>query len=234
MTHRSEAPNSAPLIGAQNGSDFAAVTAEIFTAQMRRDRARLQSAQVQIQAFSIQSRWSQLRLLRHVVQKALRAGQRLPAPVQAVLRHLLTIARSAPPTVVIPSLPTEELLQRGQVLVIDDHWPQPNRDAGSVEIVNLVRSLDLLGFDVVLAAAREHESPSLAREALIRDGIRCLTITDAPSVEAFLAGKNDALVLCVLCRVYCGGRFLEQALVDARQARIVFNSIDLAFYKCFT
>jgi glycosyltransferase involved in cell wall biosynthesis len=231
MTYQPTAPDPASLMLARNGGDLAAVTAEIFTAQMRRDQARLQSAQAEIRALSAQSQWAQSHLLRRVVQKARRAGQLLPAPVRAVLRHLLTMTRSAPPAVALPSHSTKGRVQRGRVLVIDDHWPQPNRDSGSVDIVNLVRSLDQLGFDVLLAAAREHEIPPLAREALIHDGIRCLTTTDAPSVEAFLAGQDNSLVLCVLCRVYCGGRFLEQALADARQARIVFNSIDLAFLR---
>ncbi|MFH5926986.1 glycosyltransferase [Roseomonas xinghualingensis] len=100
-----------------------------------------------------------------------------------------------------------------------------------MDIVNLVRCLEELGFDVLLAAAREHETHSTAKDGLARLSIRCLTPADARSVEAFLAENGGSLDLCILCRVYCGGRFLEQALRDAPQARIIFNSIDLAFLR---
>jgi hypothetical protein len=119
-------------------------------------------------------------------------------------------------------------LSRGRALVIDDHWPQPDRDSGSIDIVNLLRALDALGFDVIFAAAQEHDIPSPAREALLRSGLRCLLPSDAPSVDDFLVRQGHSLDLCVLCRVYCGGRFLETVRRHALTARVLFNTIDLA------
>ena len=138
-----------------------------------------------------------------------------------------------PPALRPESAPSAETaaVVRGSVLVIDDHWPQPTRDSGSLDIVNLVQSLKLLGFEVTLAAAREHKADSPAREFLVRSGIRCLTTSEAPSVEDFLFAQGSTLDLCILCRVYCGGRFLEQVLSDAPQARIIFNSVDLAYVR---
>jgi glycosyltransferase involved in cell wall biosynthesis len=116
-------------------------------------------------------------------------------------------------------------------LVIDDHWPQPDRDSGSIDIVNLVHALDALGFDVILAAARQHDNPSPERDALMRRRLRCLLPSDAASVDEFLVQQGHSLDLCVLCRVYCGGRFLEAVRRHARAARVIFNTIDLAFLR---
>ncbi|WP_338665117.1 glycosyltransferase family 4 protein [Pararoseomonas sp. SCSIO 73927] len=207
------------------------VTAAALTSQMRRDRKRLKDVQAELEVLRGQVLRMQSHPARLALMRARRIRQRLASSIPSLLRGSRTSAeqpaaqKSPPP----PAAPRPA--SRGQVLVIDDHWPQPDRDSGSVDIVNLVQCLRELGFDVRLAAARDHGYPSPARDALDALGIRCLTMADAPSVEAFLRDRGGSLDLCVLCRVYCGGRFLEQLLRDAPQARIVFNSIDLAFLR---
>jgi len=205
--------------------------AEILAAQMRRDRDRLAASEMMIAVLQEQQR----RLERTPPQRALRqlqsAYRRLPVSLRAAVRRLrggVPGAAQAPGAAAVAVVPPAS---RGQALVIDDHWPQPDRDAGSVEIVNLVRALMALGFDVVLAAARDHAGAHPARLALERDGIRCLRPADAASVEDYLAQRGSCLDLCVLCRVYCGGRFLEAALRDARRSRILFNTIDLNYLR---
>jgi len=55
--------------------------------------------------------------------------------------------------------------------------------------------------------------------------------SEALSVEAYLDASGPSLDLCILCRVYCGGRFLEQVQRVALKARIIFNSIDLNYLR---
>jgi glycosyltransferase involved in cell wall biosynthesis len=97
--------------------------------------------------------------------------------------------------------------------------------------VNLARALAALGFEVRLAAGLEHAAAAEARQALEAAGLRCLSPADAPSLEAYLVREGHGLDLCVLCRVYCGGRFLEDVLAHARAARVVFHSIDLHYLR---
>jgi glycosyltransferase involved in cell wall biosynthesis len=122
-------------------------------------------------------------------------------------------------------------VSRGRVLVIDHRWPQPDRDAGSVEIFNLMQALESLGFDAILAASEQHNGPQPDRDKLTAQGIRCLSPDDAPSVAQYIIQHPLALDLCVLCRVFCGGEFLELVRAHCRQARLVFNSIDLNFVR---
>jgi len=206
----------------------------VITAQMRRDRARL--AQAQAELLGLQQRVQALekahplraaRALRRVGLGILRRGFRL---LPAGLRSLSHRLRPMPDTS-LPAPPPETPASRGLALVIDDHWPQPNRDSGSVDIVNLVNSLTDLGFEVILAAARELDGPSAARDALSRAGVRCLRADEAASVEAFLERHGADIDLCVLCRAYCGGRFLEAAQRHCRKARLIYNSIDLNFLR---
>lgn len=121
--------------------------------------------------------------------------------------------------------------RRGVALVLDHSWPKPDRDSGSVDIVNLVMALDRLGFETILAASEEHAGDQPARERLAAQGIRCLRPDDAASVADFIRREGRRIDLCVMCRVYCGGAFLEMLQIHAWQARLIFNSIDLNFLR---
>lgn len=116
-------------------------------------------------------------------------------------------------------------------LLIDDHWPRPDRDAGSIEIANLAEALVGLGFQVLFAADRDHADGggggSPGRDALAARGVRCLGPADAPSVEAFLEREGGHFSLVVLNRLYGGGRFMEEVRRHCAGARVVFNTIDL-------
>ncbi|HEY8609951.1 MAG TPA: glycosyltransferase [Roseomonas sp.] len=203
------------------------VRAPLLTAQMRRDRKRLAETQAEIAA--LRARVHQLEGMpaHRAYEKVQRAYRILPPGLRGVVARM----RNRVPHATGPASSEARPASRGRAIVIDDHWPRPDRDSGSVDVVNMAQALGHLGFDVVLAAAREHDEVSPARDALTRAGLRCLLPSEAASVEEFLAREGVTLDLCVLCRVYCGGRFLETALRDAVSARIVFNSIDLNFLR---
>ena len=211
-------------------NDPSQIPAVILTAQMRRDRGRLADAAAEILALRAQIQQLQGKPAYHVRQSLRRVYHHLPAGLRGTIRRLRGGGGMSPATGTLAAKPAGAA-SRGRAIIFDDHWPQPDRDSGSVDIVQLAHALQDLGFDTILAAAREHVEPCLQRDALIRAGIRCLLPSDAPSVEDYLTRHGHELDLCVLCRVYCGGRFLEPALRDARHARIVFNTIDLNFLR---
>ncbi len=84
---------------------------------------------------------------------------------------------------------------------------------------------------MTFAAASQLVGDFPARDLLERRGIRCVRPADASSVEEFILHHGAGMDLVVLCRVFCGGRFLEQVQRDCGRARIVFNSIDLNFVR---
>ena len=149
--------------------------------------------------------------------------RRITAPLRTVAHRVLGVE----PTSAIPDTPTH----RGLALVLDHNWPQPDRDAGSVEIVNMVQGLHNLGFTTILAASEQHAGEQIARDRLVELGYRCLGPQDAPSVEAWLRVQGADLDLAMLCRVFCGGAFLEQIQRNSPKARLVFNSIDLNWVR---
>ncbi len=179
-----------------------------------RDRAKLAAANAEIAA------------LRHRVEELERSPSRLAL---APLRRLAHAVRRPQPGGLPAAAPAAP--GRGLALVIDDAWPQPDRDAGSVEIVNLAVALRRLGFDTILAAAKQHDGAQPARDRLVAQGLRCLRPDDAASVEDFIERRGGGVDLCVLCRVFCGGQFLELAQRRCGRARLVFDAIDLNFLR---
>jgi hypothetical protein len=193
----------------------------IVAAQALRDRDRLRRAEAEIlalqQRVALLERSSPL----GAVLAARKLARRLPARLRRVAARLLRergapVEGKAPPPV---------------ALVIDDHLPQPDRDAGSMEILNLLLALRDFGFEVVFAAAREIGAASPAADRLRQEGITLVAPPQAGSVEDFLARHGATIDLCVLCRVYCGGNYLEAVQRHCRRARIVFNVIDLHFLR---
>ena len=62
-------------------------------------------------------------------------------------------------------------------------------------------------------------------------GLRCLRPEDAASVEDFIERRGGEVDVCVLCRVFCGGEFLEVVQRRCGRARLVFDAIDLNFLR---
>jgi glycosyltransferase involved in cell wall biosynthesis len=181
----------------------------------------------------MQARRDRMRLARRTAGSAALRGLSAYAPPLGTLMHRVTrllpiraraYLRRAPPSRQAPG-------ERFRAIVIDHHWPTPDRDAGSIEIVNLARALGNLGFEVVIAASEAPAAPSPARDRLEAAGFACLRPEREGGLAAHLARQGRQYDLCVLCRVYCGGSFLETVQRHCGKARIVFNAIDLNFLR---
>jgi glycosyltransferase involved in cell wall biosynthesis len=191
--------------------------------QAKRDRQRIIAAQAEIAAMC-QRVWE---LENAPSGRALAPARKL----YHTARRLMSGSPAAPQPPAVPAAPGLAADTRGQALVVDHHWPEPDRDSGSIDIVNLVQALANLGFEVALAATEEPAGSSPAREKLEALGIRCLQPEIDGTLEAYLGRHGADIDLCVLCRVYCGGAFLETVQRRCGRARIVFNSIDLNFLR---
>jgi glycosyltransferase involved in cell wall biosynthesis len=116
-------------------------------------------------------------------------------------------------------------------LIIDNCWPQPDRDSGSVDTINMVDSLLEIGFRVIFAADLEFGAAASSLEALLRRGVHCLQPAEAPSITAFLEQEGMRIDLCILNRIFGGGRFLEAVQRSHALPRLVFNPVDLHFIR---
>lgn len=197
--------------------------AAAVAAQARRDRARILRCRAEIDALTARVA---------TLQRRLDASDVTPlSGLYLALKRVLGVSNSAYPLPAPTTFPGSKGHGRGRVLVIDHHWPTPDRDSGSIDIVNFVKVLAQLGFEVSLAATEELQGEAHIPAAVRELGIECVDLSLDGSMEAYLARIGAGLDLCVLCRVYCGGSYLEAVQEFCTRARIVFNSIDLNFLR---
>jgi GT2 family glycosyltransferase/glycosyltransferase involved in cell wall biosynthesis len=120
--------------------------------------------------------------------------------------------------------------RRRTVLVIDESTPRPDRDSGSLRLVNLMRLLrDEDAHVVFVPADRAHDGGYT--EALQQLGVEAWY---APYVErpgAWLRKHGRRFDTVVVCRHFVAREFLPALREHAPQARIVFDSIDLHYLR---
>jgi glycosyltransferase involved in cell wall biosynthesis len=144
-------------------------------------------------------------------------------------QHARELRRASPPP--LPSVPARSAKGSPKALIIDNRWPQPDRDGGSIDVANLVGGLLAFGFEVTFVADQEYDLVSADRDALMRDGVRCVSSSDAPSTKDLLEREGRDIALCVLSRVNGGGRFLKLVIRHCPSAAVVFKAIDLHFVR---
>ena len=223
---------AAQTVRERRRADAANARAERERERARRAMERALAAEARLAEFEASAAW-------RLTWPARRLAYAVPKPLYDLVRkapgRLLRAARGgteqrpAPPASAAPA--RVEPLRGPAALLIDDHWPRPDRDAGSIEIANLAEALVDLGFEVLFAADRDHAADvvggSPGRDTLAARGVRCLGPADALSVGAFLEREGGRLALVVLNRLYGGGRFMEDVRRHCTGARVVFNTIDL-------
>ncbi|HSR64147.1 MAG TPA: glycosyltransferase family 2 protein, partial [Xanthomonadaceae bacterium] len=130
------------------------------------------------------------------------------------------------------TVPTPALLHRRQrqVLVIDALTPQPDRDSGSLRLVNLLRLLREHGAHVAfLPADRAHDGRYT--EALQQLGVEAWYAPFARSAPAWLAEHGARFERVLVARHYVAGEFLPLLRRHAPRARLLFDSIDLHYLR---
>ena len=130
------------------------------------------------------------------------------------------------------SIPTPELLHRRQpqVLVIDERTPQPNRDSGSLRLVNLMRMLIDDGAHVVFLPAHRTADGAYT-DALQQLGVECWHAPYAARAPAWLREHGPRFDAVLVCRHYVASEFLPLLRRHAPQARILFDTIDLHYLR---
>ncbi|MGY1459732.1 glycosyltransferase [Luteimonas sp. A534] len=131
-----------------------------------------------------------------------------------------------------PHEPSPASLHRHQrqVLVIDALTPQPDRDSGSLRLVNLMRLLREEGAHVVFLPANRHYDGRYT-DALRQSGVEAWSAPHAARAPAWLAEHGPRFDVVMVCRHYVASEFLPLLRRHAPQARVVFDTIDLHYLR---
>ena len=130
------------------------------------------------------------------------------------------------------SIPNPALLHRRQpqVLIIDALTPQPDRDSGSLRLVNLMRMLLADGAHVVFLPANRTADGHYT-QALQQLGVECWHAPHAARIPAWLREHGARFDTVLVCRHYVAREFMPLLRRHAPQARILFDTIDLHYLR---
>ncbi|WP_296806994.1 glycosyltransferase, partial [Thiocapsa sp.] len=119
---------------------------------------------------------------------------------------------------------------RRRALVVDNYMVTPDRESGSVRMINLFRILQGLGFKVTFAAANL-EAPEPYVADLQRIGVEVLYRPYVRRIRDHLASHGTGYDLVILSRADAAAATLDTARTHCTKARIVFDTVDLHFLR---
>lgn len=122
-------------------------------------------------------------------------------------------------------------IEKPVVMVIDHRWPEPDRDSGSLDAVNMVRCFLECGYHVLFSPAEPTDQEARYIEELRMLKAWPLTEADAPSARAFIEQHGSHVDLFVLSRVTGGARYFELIRYNCPHAKIIFNTVDLHYLR---
>ncbi len=130
------------------------------------------------------------------------------------------------------TLPTTARLHREQpqVLIVDALTPQPDRDSGSVRLVNLMRLLRREGAHVVFLPANRSADGAYT-QALQQLGVECWHAPAAKRAPAWLREHGPRFDAAMVCRHYVASEFFPLLRQYAPQARLLFDTVDLHYLR---
>ena len=130
------------------------------------------------------------------------------------------------------TVPTPSLLHRHQrqVLVIDALTPQPDRDSGSLRLVNLMRLLIDEGAHVVFLPANRSADGDYTR-ALQQLGVECWHAPHAARLPTWAREHGPRFDVVLVSRHYVASEFFPLLRRHAPQARLLFDTVDLHYLR---
>lgn len=116
------------------------------------------------------------------------------------------------------------------VLVIDALTPEPDKDSGSLRMVNLIRLLQTEGNHVVFMPANSMHAGGYTLD-LQRSGVEAWHAPHLTSIPAWLREHGPRFDVVLLSRHYVAAEFLPLVRRFAPRARVVFDTVDLHFLR---
>ncbi|ANB19017.1 Glycosyltransferase [Dokdonella koreensis DS-123] len=119
---------------------------------------------------------------------------------------------------------------RGRVLIVDATTPAPDQDSGSLRMVNLMRVLRDLGYQVSFLPDNRAWVPryTAALQAL---GVEALYHPYVADPVAWFRARGAEFDAIVLSRHYVASSYVGLARLHAPRARLIFDTVDLHYLR---
>lgn len=143
-------------------------------------------------------------------------------------RRRAALAEQLPPG----TIPTPGALHRGQrqILIVDALTPAPDRDSGSLRLINLMRLLQDEGAHLVFLPADLKRSEPYT-QALQQMGVETWYGPYSGSAPAWFREHGMRFDAVMLSRHYVANEFLPLVRKYAPDAKVVFDTVDLHYLR---
>ena len=194
-------------------------------ADLKATADRLEQLELLVRAITGSRSWQ---LAQHIGQ----IGRRF-AP-SGTRRHRLFrgATRCDPPAASAPIIHVrgQESSSDSRVLVIDYRLPSPDRDAGSLRMVEIVRAILDRGYRVSFIPDNLLVWPPYFQD-LQRMGVEVVCRPEFDSIAQYLKRNGPSFQLAIICRVEIAAQHMTTVRRLAPQAKIVFDTVDLHFVR---
>ena len=119
----------------------------------------------------------------------------------------------------------------GRALIIDASTPTPDRDSGSLDMINLMRILIELGYRITFVPGDNFARLGAYTEKLENMGIECICAPYETSVHGLVTKRGDVFDLIVLSRRNVAAGHFKTVREACPSARVVFNLVDLHYLR---
>ena len=128
-----------------------------------------------------------------------------------------------------PQLERERAVSK-RVLIVDPLTPTPDRDSGSLRMMNLLAIFQQLGYKVTFFPDNlryyEHYTPRM--QAL---GIECCHAPYVSNLESHLKASGALYQVVLLSRADCAEKYIDTVRRLCPQAQVLFDTVDLHFLR---
>jgi glycosyltransferase involved in cell wall biosynthesis len=140
------------------------------------------------------------------------------------------VLESHRPNGVDPSSESERAV-RGRLLIIDAVTPTPDHDAGSLVMMEMIRSFKESGWRTSFIPEDNFAHLPDATPRVQRAGIEAIYWPQFKTVEEFLRARGREFDIVLISRVACAEKHLRTVRRLAPHARIIFNTVDLHYLR---
>jgi GT2 family glycosyltransferase/glycosyltransferase involved in cell wall biosynthesis len=116
------------------------------------------------------------------------------------------------------------------ILVIDHHLPTPDRDSGSLRMLQILEILHRLGHRVTFLPDNLADMPPYTRE-LQKRGIQVVHHPYVKRVRDYLISHGPMFDVVVLSRCDFARKHIADVRLHAPQSRIIFDTVDLHYLR---
>lgn len=120
--------------------------------------------------------------------------------------------------------------QPKRVLIYDACVPMPDQDAGSLRMVNMIKTLQDLGYHVIFMA-ENMPFMEVYTDALQQMGVECLYRPYVKSPIDYFEGKGKYIDVVIVSRYYIAEPVMKMIRQYCTRAAVIFDTVDLHYLR---